>query len=67
MNWLFEPLQSIIGWLTSTINSLLDLLRSLPSLVQVISNWNFFVPSFVLAFFSIGLALGVVLFILKRK
>lgn len=67
MDWLFGGLQAVFTWIQSIVKSLVDLLKALPSLVGLVSNWNIFVPSFVLAFFSISIALGIILFILNRK
>ena len=67
LSQLFDPIITLFNWVKSIVESIVTFLRTLPNLVDLIIGWNTFVPSFVFSFFSIGLFLGIVLFILKRK
>lgn len=67
MEWLFSLLSSVINWAKSIIETIVSFLQSLPVLLTIADQWHVFLPGFVLAFFALNIALGVILFIINRK
>lgn len=67
MDWLFAPIQSLLYWVKSILGTLVSFLQSIPTILGIADQWHIFVPSFVLAFFTLNIALGVILFIINRK
>lgn len=74
LQWLSDSLsslltliESLVGLIFNTLNGLVTLVTSLPSIINGVSSLSIIIPNFAIPIFTIFLSVTVILFIVDRR